>query len=46
MPFIPTSGPWMKMVEILFGITREAIRRGTHRSVAGLTDALGRFIDG
>jgi transposase len=47
MHFTPTSGSWMNMVEIFFGIiTRQAIRRGTHRSVADLTDAIGRFIDG
>ena len=32
--FTPTSGSWLNMVEIFFGIiTRQAIRRGTHRSV-------------
>ena len=47
MHFTPTSGSWMNMVEIFFGIiTRQAIRRGTHRSVADLTDAISRFIDG
>jgi transposase len=47
MHFTPTSGSWMNMVEIFFGIiTRQAIRRGTHRSVADLTDAIGRFTDG
>jgi len=30
MHFTPTSGSWMNMVEIFFGIiTRQAIRRGT-----------------
>lgn len=34
------------MVEIFFGIiTRQAIRRGTFRSVHELTDAGRRFID-
>jgi hypothetical protein len=34
------------MVEIFFGIiTRQAIRRGTHRSVRELVEAIGRFID-
>jgi hypothetical protein len=33
-------------VEIFFGIiTRQAIRRGTFRSVKDLTAAIGRFID-
>jgi transposase len=32
--FTPTSGSWLNMVEIFFGIvTRQAIRRGTYRSV-------------
>ena len=34
------------MVEIFFGlITRQAIRRGTFRSVEELTIAIGNFID-
>ena len=34
------------MVEIFFGIiTRQAIRRGTFRSVKELTTAIGAFID-
>ena len=34
------------MVEIFFGIiTRQAIRRGTFRSVRDLTAAIGAFID-
>jgi hypothetical protein len=34
------------MVEIFFGIiTRQAIRRGTFRSVKELTAAIGAFID-
>jgi hypothetical protein len=34
------------MVEIFFGaITRQAIRRGTFRSVRELTGAIGTFID-
>jgi hypothetical protein len=37
---------WPNMVEIFFGIiTRQAIRRGTFRSVKELTTAIGRFID-
>ena len=45
--FTPTSGSWLNMVEIFFGIiTRQAIRRGTFRSVADLKAAIARFIDG
>ena len=45
--FTPTSGSWLNMVEIFFGIiTRQAIRRGTYRSVRDLTTAIGTFIDG
>src|ERR1700757_801916 len=44
--FTPTSCSWVNMVEIFFGITpRQAIRRGTFRSVKDLTAAIGRFID-
>jgi transposase len=45
--FTPTSGSWLNMVEIFFGIiTRQAIRRGTFTSVKDLTTAIRRFIDG
>jgi transposase len=45
--FTPTSGSWLNMVEIFFGIiTRQAIRRGTFTSVADLVAAIGNFIDG
>jgi transposase len=45
--FTPTSGSWLNMVEIFFGIiTRQAIRRGTFGSVRDLIDAIRRFIDG
>ena len=45
--FTPTSGSWLNMVEIFFGIiTRQAIRRGTFRSVKDLISAITRFIDG
>jgi transposase len=45
--FTPTSGSWLNMVEIFFGIiTRQAIRRGSFNSVRELTAAIGRFIDG
>jgi hypothetical protein len=43
----PTSGSWLNMVKIFFGIiTRQAIRRGTFTSVADLKNAIGAFIDG
>lgn len=45
--FTPTSGSWLNMVEIFVGIiTRQAIRRGTYRSVKDLITAIGNFIDG
>jgi transposase len=45
--FTPTSGSWMNMVEIFFGIiTRQAIRRGSYASVKELMTAISRFIDG
>ena len=45
--FTPTSGSWLNMVEIFFGIiTRQAIRRGTFGSVNDLVAAIRRFIDG
>jgi transposase len=44
--FTPTSGSWLNMVEIFFGIiTRQAIRRGTYTSVKDLIGAIGIFID-
>ena len=44
--FTPTGCSWLNMVEIFFGIiTRQAIRRGTFRSVKDLTTAIGAFID-
>lgn len=47
MHFTPTSGSWLNMVEIFFGIiTRQAIRRGTFTSVADLIAAIETFIDG
>ncbi len=46
MHFTPTSGSWMNMVEIFFGIiTRQAIRRGTFTSVKDLIGAIETFID-
>ena len=45
--FTPTSGSWLNLVEIFFGIiTRQAIRRGTFTSVKDLIAAIGIFIDG
>jgi transposase len=44
--FTPTSCWWLNMVEIFFGIiTRQAIRRGTFRSVKELKQAIGAFIN-
>ncbi len=45
--FTPTSGSWLNLVEIFFGIiTRQAIRRGTFGSVRDLITAIRAFIDG
>jgi transposase len=45
--FTPTSGSWLNLVEIFFGIiTRQAIRRGTFTSVADLVAAIETDIDG
>ena len=39
--FTPTSGSWLNLVEIFFGIiTRQAIRRGSFDSVRDLIDAI------
>jgi transposase len=47
MHVTPTSGSWLNMVEIFFGIiTRQAIRRGTFTSVKDLIAAIENFIDG
>jgi transposase len=44
--FTPTSGSWLNLVEAFFSIiTRQAIRRGTFRSVKDLIEAIRRFID-
>src|SRR5690349_7035396 len=44
--FTPTSGSWLNLVEVFFGIiTRQAIRRGTFTSVKNLTAAIETFID-
>ena len=45
--FTPTSGSWLNLVEVFFGIiTRQAIRRGTFVSVPELIAAIRTFIDG
>ena len=39
--FTPTSGSWLNMVEVFFGIiTRQAIRRGSFTSVEDLIAAI------
>jgi transposase len=44
--FTPTSGSWLNLVEVFFGIlSRQAIRRGTFTSVADLEAAIGTYID-
>jgi len=45
--FTPTSGSWLNLVEVFFGIiTRQAIRRGSFDSVKELVTAIGAFIEG
>jgi len=45
--FTPTSGSWLNLVEVFFGIiTRQAIRRGTFTSVKDRIGAIETFIDG
>jgi transposase len=45
--FTPTSGSWLNLVEVFFGIiTRQAIRRGSFTSIKDLVGAIRRFIDG
>jgi hypothetical protein len=45
--FTPTSGSWLNLVEVFFGIiTRQAIRRGSFDSVKELTATIATFIDG
>jgi len=45
--FTPTSGSWLNLIEVFFGIiTRQAIRRGTFPTVKDLVAAIRRFIDG
>jgi hypothetical protein len=45
--FTPTSGSWLNLVEVFFGIiTRQAIRRGSFDNVKQLVTAIRAFIDG
>jgi transposase len=45
--FTPTSGSWLNLVEVFFGIiTRQAIRRGSFDSVKQLVALITAFIDG
>jgi hypothetical protein len=45
--FTPTSGSWLNLVEVWFGIIeRQAIRRGTFRSVRDLNAKIRAFIAG
>lgn len=45
--FTPTSGSWLHLVEVFFGIvTRQAIRRGSFDSVRQPVTAISAFIDG
>jgi len=45
--FTPTSGSWLNLVEVFFGIiSRQAIRRGSFTSVPELVGAIRAFIDG
>jgi transposase len=45
--FTPTSGSWLNLVEVFFGIiTRQAIRRGSFDTVKQLISAISTFIEG
>ncbi len=45
--FTPTSGSWLNLVEVFFGIiTRQAIRRGSFDNVQELVTTIRGFIDG
>ena len=45
--FTSTSGSWLNMVEVFFGIiTRQAIRRGSFDSVGQLATAIRAFTEG
>ena len=44
--FTPTSGSWLNLVEVWFGIIeRQAIHRGTYRSVRDLMIKIRTFIN-
>ena len=46
LPFTPTSGSWLNLVEAFFPIlTRQALRRGDFPTVADLIAAIQRFLD-
>ena len=43
----PTSGSWLNLVEVWFGIIeRQALRRGTFVSLRDLTTKIKQFIEG
>jgi transposase len=45
--FTPTSGSWLNLVEVFFGIiTRQAIRRGSFDNTKQLVSAIRTFIEG
>jgi transposase len=45
--FTPTSGSWLNLVEVWFGIIeRQAVRRGTFHSVHDLNAKIRAFITG
>lgn len=45
--FTPTSGSWLNLIEVWFGIIeRQAIRRGTFTSARDLTSKIRTFING
>jgi transposase len=45
--FTPTSGSWLNLVEVWFGIIeRQAIRRGTFTSVSDLIGKIRAFVNG
>jgi transposase len=45
--FTPTSGSWLNLVEVWFGIIeRQAVRRGSFRSVRELNAKIRQFING
>ena len=45
--FTPTSGSWLNLIEVWFGIIeRQAIRRGTFTSARDLTSKIRAFING